>query len=224
MNAFRKEVRWTIAMKLYATLVVPLFIAATWRSATARVQLWGMFVSSGTHLTHAQSAEIQTKSLLFCGVYATSLAWPDLFCYEEAQCLAYEIKVNAQIELPPTLPSCWALKGPCSVPFTDVADVGCVYFHPVAMPWDDARAFCQDMGADLLVPSDYNAFLIWGENVGLTTKEPWLGASGTTWLDGSAVQRAGLNVNECLRLHGGPNVGDQVCTAFYPFLCELTLP
>lgn len=151
-----------------------------------------------------------------------------------------------------------------------MADVGCVYFHPVTMPWSDARTFCQDMGADLLVPSDYNTFLTWGENEGLTTKgmiflplihkelslilrnrhvfslwkksqkhlsynlryltpsctptEPWLGASGTTWLDGSAVQRPNLMANECLRLHWGPNVGDSPCTNSNPFLCELTVP
>ncbi|XP_069987771.1 uncharacterized protein [Penaeus vannamei] len=211
-------------MKLYATLVVPLCIAVTWHIATARDLLWRSGIPSGTVLTHVQSAEVQTKSRLFCAGYATSLTWADLFCYEEGHCRVYDFKLNAQITLPPPFTSYWTIEGWCSVPFTDVTDVGCVYFHPVKMPWNDARTFCQDMGTDLLVPSDYNVFLNWGLNEGLTIKEPWLGASGTTWLDGSAVQRAGLMADQCLRLHGGPNVGDSYCTSTYPFICELTLP
>jgi hypothetical protein len=103
--------------------------------------------------------------------------------------------------------------------------------------WADARTFCQQRGADLVIVDDA------AENDWLASQElgaAWLGASDSAvegtwvWVDGSSLGYANWNTTEpsnsggienCLQLLGGDATtlgkwNDTDCTAVLPFVCE----
>ena len=103
--------------------------------------------------------------------------------------------------------------------------------------WNDARTFCQQRGADLVIVNDAaeNDFL-----AGLELGAPWLGASdvaaeGTwVWVDGSSLGYANWNTGEpsnsggiencAMMLTGDPATqgkwNDADCTGARQFVCE----
>lgn len=107
----RKERPFQFAMKPSTTLLAPLLTVATWQSATAVVRLWQQVNIDGIYLFPGQSAEVQTKSQIYCASYATSTPWADLFCYEEGLCIVYDFQWSVQNTAPLPITSCWTIQG-----------------------------------------------------------------------------------------------------------------
>lgn len=55
----------------------------------------------------------------------------------------------------------------CFPPFEDAGEAGCFYMSKVKMTWLDGRDHCRSFGADLAVPTDFDAFLSYADSAGL---------------------------------------------------------
>nr|XP_027232329.1 lithostathine-1-alpha-like [Penaeus vannamei] len=113
----------------------------------------------------------------------------------------------------------------CFPPFED-GEAGCFYMSKVKMTWLDGRNHCRSLGADLAVPTDFDAFLSYATRAGLP-QDVWLGIYDQKWLNGSRVAKE-------LWYDGQPNGPPQYCARKYnsrladapcananDFLCEI---
>ncbi|XP_037799863.1 uncharacterized protein LOC119594855 [Penaeus monodon] len=176
-----------------------------------------------------QTVEYAQVPLVTCAAYAGHSGWAQLFCHMDGLCvLSEQAVVRDNSTGSGVLMPCWTKYSPssCFPPFEDAGAAGCFYLHGSKMTWFDGRDHCKSLGADLAVPTNFDAFRSYAASAGLP-QDVWLGIYDQEWLNGSRVARA-------LWAKGNPDgppqdcgrkyysvLADAKCSENWYFLCEI---